>query len=63
MSLVDPNALEMDQDYDCVHSSNPSCTYVSYGPSCALLPALLGTQIYAMDYGDFTQGWVPAPCN
>ena len=26
-TLVDPYALEMDQDYDCVHNSNPSCSY------------------------------------
>ena len=62
-TLVDPYALEMDQDYDCVHNSNPSCTYVSYGPACGLLPALTGTQIYAMGYGDFDPGWVPDPCN
>jgi hypothetical protein len=62
-TLVDPYALEMDQDYDCVHNSNPSCTYVLYGPSCGPLPSLPGTQIYAMDYGDFDQAWMPDPCN
>ena len=52
-TLVDPYALEMDQDYDCPHNSNPSCSYTLYGPLCAPETDELGTQIYTQDYGDF----------
>ena len=45
-TLVDPSALEMDQDYDCVHNSNPSCSYVTYGPLCAPEAAKVGVDLY-----------------
>ena len=35
MTLVDPYALEMDQDYDCTHNSNPDCSYTLLRPGCA----------------------------
>jgi hypothetical protein len=62
MTLVDPYALEMDQDYDCVHNSNPSCSYFTYGPLCSLKPMMLGTQIYKAAYGDYDGAWKPAGC-
>jgi hypothetical protein len=61
-SLVDPYALEMDQDYDCVHNSNPSCTYITYGPLCFPQPSALGTDIYAETYGSIEPGWHPSGC-
>jgi hypothetical protein len=61
-SLVDPYALEMDQDYDCVHNSNPDCTYVAYGPFCALEASAKGTDIYVKTYGSFEPGYRPAGC-
>lgn len=61
-TLVDPNALEMDQDYDCVHSSNPLCTYVTYGPYCLPQPSKLGTQVYVDSYGSFDEQWQPVSC-
>ena len=51
MTVVDPYALEMDQDYDCVHNSNPDCSYTLYGPLCAPETNLPGTAIYAANYG------------
>lgn len=62
-TLVDPNALELDQDYDCVHSSNPLCTYVTYGPYCVPQPSELGTQVYVDSYGSFDEAWQPVSCD
>jgi hypothetical protein len=61
-TLVDPYALEMDQDYDCVHNSNPGCDYTFYGPLCATAPTEPGTQIYTEHYGDFEPAWQPSGC-
>lgn len=61
-SLVDPLALEMDHDYDCIHSSNPLCTYIAYGPLCLPQPQALGTDIYVQTYGDFNAAYVPTGC-
>jgi hypothetical protein len=61
-TLVDPYALEMDQDYDCTHNSNPDCSYIFYGPACAPASSELGTQIYTQDYGDFEPAYKPAGC-
>jgi hypothetical protein len=61
-SLVDPLAIEMDQDYDCVHNSNPVCSYITYGPLCLPMASALGTDIYAQSYGSFEPGWQPAGC-
>jgi hypothetical protein len=61
-TLVDPYAVEMDQDYDCVHNSNPLCTYVTYGPACFPEASLVGTAVYTKSYGDFDPGWIPAGC-
>jgi hypothetical protein len=61
-TLVDPDALEMDQDYDCFHNSNPSCPYTLYGPACAPMTSQDGTAIYAADYGDFEPAWKPSGC-
>ena len=62
MTLVDPYGFEMDQDYDCTHNSNPLCTYTTYGPLCALEPAMVGVDIYAATYGGVTLTWKPAGC-
>lgn len=60
--LVDPYALEMDQDYDCVHNSNPACEYTFYGPLCAPEPRALGATIFTDHYGSFDPTWRPAGC-
>jgi hypothetical protein len=62
MTLVDPYAMEMDQDYDCVHNSNPTCDYVFYGPGCLPETQQEGVQIYTQNYGDIEPGWVPTGC-
>jgi hypothetical protein len=62
MAVVDPYALEMDQDYDCTHNSNPDCSYPLYGPLCAPETSQPGTAIYAGNYGDFTSSWSPTGC-
>lgn len=62
MSLTDPFALEMDQDYDCVHSSNPLCKYITYGPLCFPEAQKLGTDIYTEGYGSFEPNYNPAGC-
>jgi len=61
-TLVDSYSLEMDQDYDCVHNSNPACSYTTYGPLCAPEASELGTQVYTTSYGDFAPSWSPASC-
>jgi hypothetical protein len=60
--LVDPYALEIDQDYDCFHNSNPSCEYTLYGPLCAPESAAIGADIYAANYGDYGRDYRPAGC-
>jgi hypothetical protein len=62
MDVVDPYALEMDQDYDCTHNSNPDCSYTFYGPACAPESSQPGTVIYSGNYGDFEPTWKPAGC-
>jgi hypothetical protein len=62
MDVVDPLALEMDQDYDCTHNSNPDCSYTFYGPACAPETNEVGTAIYSGNYGDFAATWKPAGC-
>jgi len=61
-TLIDPLALEMDQDYDCVHNSNPDCTYVTYGPACLPQSSMEGVAIYVMNYGSIDAGYTPV-CN
>ena len=61
-SLVDPYAVEMDQDYDCPHNSNPDCTYVTYGSLCLPQAALKGTDVYTKSYGSFGAGYAPTDC-
>lgn len=61
-SLVDPYALEMDQDYDCAHSSNPSCDYTFYGPACLPQSTELGLDIYTDNYGSVEPAWRPIGC-
>jgi len=61
-TLVDPYALEMDQDYDCTHNSNPDCSYTFYGPACAPETNQAGTLIYSGNYGDFEPAYKPAGC-
>lgn len=61
-TLVDPLALEMDQDYDCAHNSNPMCSYTFYGPLCAPETSQLGTDIYTQSYGTIEPSWKPTGC-
>jgi len=61
-TLVDPYALELDQDYDCVHSSNPLCTYVFYGPLCAPAASQRGVDVYGDTYGAVDLAWRPSGC-
>ena len=61
MTLVDPYALEMDQDYDCVHNSNPECTYTTYGPLCAIETAAVGVDVYTASYGSYGSDYTPCP--
>ena len=62
MTLIDPYALEVDQDYDCPHNSNPSCSYTTYGSLCFPGPSKLGTALYTEKYGDFEPTWQPIDC-
>ncbi|CAN5919835.1 hypothetical protein BH11MYX3_BH11MYX3_41450 [soil metagenome] len=62
MTVVDPYAFEIDQDYDCTHNSNPLCSYTLYGSLCAPKPSLLGVQIYAASYGAVDLTWKPTGC-
>jgi len=61
-ALVDPSALELDQDYDCVHNSNPACSYTTYGSFCAPQPSKLGTNLYESNYGSVESTWKPTGC-
>jgi hypothetical protein len=61
-TLIDGNALEMDQDYDCAHNSNPGCDYFAYGPSCLPQATKKGTDIYTANYGGFEPTWMPVGC-
>jgi hypothetical protein len=61
--VVDPFALEMDQDYDCVHHSNPACPYRFYGRRCLPRSRKLGTAIYWQYYGNFVPAWQPTGCS
>ena len=61
-TLVDPFALEMDQDYDCVHNSNPACSYVTYGPLCAPEAAEDGVDLFESNYGSVESSWRPSGC-
>jgi hypothetical protein len=62
MTLVDPYAFEIDQDYDCTHNSNPSCSYTLYGPLCAPRPNLTGVEIFGATYGAVDLTWKPTGC-
>ncbi len=61
-TLVDPFALEMDQDYDCVHNSNPLCDYITYGPACLPETQEVGTQVYTDTYGSYGAPYSPQAC-
>jgi len=45
---LDPRALEIDLDYDCLHRSNPTCRDFE--------------SRYREGYGDFVCDWVPSSC-
>ncbi len=62
LDLVDPYALEMDEDYDCTHNSNPACSYTFYGNLCAPETSKTGARIYTDNYGDFIAAYVPTGC-
>jgi hypothetical protein len=61
-TLVDPNALEMDEDYDCIHNSNPLCSYTTYGAFCLPQSSKLGTDIFEASYGSIDASYAPAGC-
>jgi hypothetical protein len=61
-SLVDPYAMEIDQDYDCVHSSNPLCSYTTYGALCFPAASKTGVEVYEASYGAIDLGWRPSGC-
>ena len=61
-TLVDPYALEIDQDYNCTHDSNPLCEYTFYGPACAPETTELGVDIYGDGYGAVELAWSPTAC-
>ena len=54
--------MEIDQDYDCVHASNPLCDYTFYGPLCAPATTASGVEIYEGNYGSYLPTWAPAGC-
>jgi len=60
--LVEPLALEADQDYDCTHNSNPGCDYTFYGPACVPEATKSGVDIYVDSYGSYEPDWKPAGC-
>ncbi|HEY1958536.1 MAG TPA: hypothetical protein VGH28_23120 [Polyangiaceae bacterium] len=62
MTLVDPQAIEMDQDYNCPHDSNPLCSYTTYGPACLPETAEIGTQLYTDTYGSYGASYSPQAC-
>jgi hypothetical protein len=62
VTLVEPMALEMDQDYDCVHASNPICSYITYGALCVPMASKLGTDLFAQNYGAYDASWQPVGC-
>jgi hypothetical protein len=61
-ALVDPFALEMDQDYDCAHNSNPTCEYTFYGRFCFPQSTELGVDIFTDNYGPIEPEWRPSGC-
>ena len=61
-TLVEPLAMEIDQDYDCIHNSNPTCSYVTYGPACLPQPNKPGVDIYGEHYGVVDLTWRPTGC-
>jgi len=61
-TLVDPLAIEMDQDYDCAHNSNPMCSYTFYGAACLPQSSMLGVDIYTSKYGSIDPTWKPSGC-
>lgn len=61
-TLVEPYALEIDQDYDCPHNSNPLCDYTTYGALCAPGPSKSGADLYTEKYGSFDPTWQPVDC-
>jgi hypothetical protein len=61
-ALVDPLALEMDLDYDCLHNSNPQCSYTLYGPLCMPASTKIGTDIFVQSYGAIDADFRPVGC-
>jgi hypothetical protein len=62
-SLVDPYAIEMDEDYDCPHNSNPLCSYTFYGDLCFPESTTLGLDLFTKRYGDVDASWANAMCS
>ncbi len=62
MTIVEPFAMEIDQDYDCFHASNPLCNYTLYGPACAPRAEKRGVEIFVDSYGAVDLTWRPAGC-
>lgn len=61
-TLVDPYALEIDHDYDCVHASNPLCDYTFYGPACLPRTGVSGVEMYGASYRAIDLAWSPLGC-
>jgi hypothetical protein len=61
-SLVDPFVVEIDQDYNCFHDSNPLCTYVTTGPLCAPQFPALGIDFQERSRGGVARDWQPPSC-
>jgi hypothetical protein len=61
-TLVDPYALEMDEDYNCPHDSNPDCSYTTYGDLCFPETSMEGIALYVQNYDDYGATWKPDGC-
>jgi hypothetical protein len=59
-SLVDPFVVEIDQDYNCLHDSNPLCTYVTTGPLCLPQFPSLGIDFQESSRGRVERDWKPS---
>lgn len=60
VELTDPFSLEMDLDYNCIHESNPLCSYTTYGAFCVPGPSRMGIELVASKYGMYESDWAPS---
>ena len=61
-TLVDPYALEMDQDYDCVAQLEPALQLHHLRAGCIPESSEIGTQIYTDTYGSYGASYSPVSC-